>query len=632
MRVSPDVREHVAGSTKSHLHQWSEITSDPIILQNVDGFRLEFDSQPIQTDIPRQYKFNEQHSHVIDKEISALLEKDVISEILDVSNHFISNIFLREKSDGNFRMIIDLSDLNEHVTKHHFKMDHLQTATDMMFPDAWLTSIDLKEAYYAIPLHEEDRKFICFQWNNKFFEFSCLPFGLCSAPWIFSKTLRPIFADFHEKGFSGFGYIDDSFIIAETFEESVRATKYLCDSFTKLGFRVHPEKSKLIPSHALTFLGYVIDSSNMTVSPTKEKIQKVKHKIVSLLDKNTVKIREVASVLGSLNDLCKASEYGLSHTKYLEIEKIKALKRVGAKQFEGSMKISLCSKKDLLWWYHNLHVQHKVIRISPPEITIFCDASSQGWGASFQGKKAGGRWSLKEGELHINVLELKAIEFALKSLCSKLQNCGIQIRSDNTTAISYVCKGGGTRSTPCNDIAKSIWDWCASKGIWFLISHIPGVENVEADYESRHFSENTEWSLHPVLFDRITWEFGYPEIDLFASRNNHHVDKYVSWGPDPNAFSINAFHLNWSQFNFCYMFPPFRLLNRVLQKVRKEKAKSIVVTPDWPAQPWYTPLHKQATKTMYFRKRNNNLLQTVVGGKTTQKSIHDIPLCVFLLY
>ena len=630
--MSSDVREQVAGSTKAHLHQWSEITSDPIILQNVEGFRLEFDSQPIQTDIPRQYKFNEQLSDVINKEIATLLEKDVISEVFDVSDHFVSNIFLREKSDGKFRMIIDLSDLNEHVTKHHFKMDHLETATDMMFPNAWLTSIDLREAYYAIPLHKEDRKFICFQWNNKFFEFTCLPFGLSSAPWIYTKTLRPIFADFHEKGFSGFGYIDDSFIIAETYEESIHATKYLCDSFSKLGFRVHPNKSKLFPSHTLTFLGYVLDSTNMTVSPTEDKILKVKNKIMSVLDKSKSKIREVASVLGSLNDLCKASEYGLSHTKTLEIEKIKALKRAGAQQFEGSMRISLQSREDLLWWYHNLHKQRKIIRISPPEITLFCDASSKGWGASFHGKTAGGRWSTSESDLHINILELKAIEFALKSLCRDLQDCGIQIRSDNTTAISYVCKGGGTRSTQCNVIAKSIWDWCASKGIWFLISHVPGIENVEADYESRHFSENTEWSLHPVLFDQITAQFGIPEVDLFASRNNHQVDKYVSWGPDPHAFSINAFHLNWSQFQCCYIFPPFRLLNRVLQKIRKEQARSIVVTPHWSAQPWYTPLHRQASRIMYFGKKPNNLQQTVIGEKTTQKSIHDIPLCVFLLY
>ena len=317
--MSSEVREMVAGSTKPHLDKWSEITSDPIILENIQGFRLEFDSTPKQNKIPRQYQFNTKHSDVIDLEISTLLEKDVIKEVFDISNHFISNIFLRPKPEGKFRMIIDLSDLNENVTKHHFKMDHLETATDMMFPGAWLTSIDLKEAYYAIPLHEDDRKYICFQWNNRYFEFTCLPFGLSSTPWIYTKTLKPIYAEFHSRGFSGFGYIDDSFIIADSYEESLQATKYLCDLFSKLGFRVHPDKSKLIPSHKLTFLGYVLDTSKMSITPTEEKIQKVKDKISTLLNKEQPKIREVASLLGSLNDLCKAFEYGISHVKSLEI-------------------------------------------------------------------------------------------------------------------------------------------------------------------------------------------------------------------------------------------------------------------------------------------------------------------------
>ena len=528
-------------------------------------------------------------------------------------------------------MIIDLSVLNEFVTKHHFKMDHLETATDMMFPGAWLTSIDLKEAYYAIPLHEEDRKYICFQWENRYYEFTCLPFGLSSAPWVFTKTLRPIFSDFHSKGFSGFGYIDDSFIIADSYEESIRATQYLCESFSKLGFRVHPDKSKLQPSHSITFLGYILNSEDMSVSPTSDKITKVKGKIQNVLKNEKLKIREVAWVLGSLNDLCKASEYGLSHVKCLEIEKIKALKCSGQKQFEGRMKISYQSKRDLMWWHDNLHIQQKIIRVSPPESVIFCDASLQGWGACYGEERTGGRWSLAEENLHINVLEIKAVEFGLKSLCSHLSSCGIKIMSDNTTAIAYINKGGGTKSGECNEVTLDIWEWCATKNIWPLACHVPGVENVQADYESRHFSENTEWKLNPSIFSTICESFGEPDIDLFASRNNNQVKDYVSWGPDPHAIYVNAFHLDWSKFKLCYIFPPFRLLNRVLQKVRREQARAIVVAPNWSAQPWISPLHKQAKEVLYFKKKQQNLIQTQVGQQEG-KSIHDIPLCVFLLY
>ena len=281
---------------------------------------------------------------------------------------FVSNIFLRPKTNGTFRMIIDLSDLNKFITKNHFKMDHLEVAADMLFPGAWLTSIDLKEAYYALPIHPEFQKYLVFQWENKFYKFSCLPFGLSSAPWIFTKTLRPIFHKFHEEGFSGFGYIDDSFIISQTVEEASSATRYLCDLFAKLGFRVHPEKSCLIPSNTLLFLGYELNSNEMTISPTKEKITKVKGKISQVLKTKKIQIRQVASLLGSINDLCKASDYGVAYTKILEIEKIRSLRIVGKKQFDGFMEISLHAKSDLEWWLQNLEFQKKFIRSSIPDL------------------------------------------------------------------------------------------------------------------------------------------------------------------------------------------------------------------------------------------------------------------------
>ena len=226
--------------------------------------------------------------------------------------------------------------------------------------------------------------------------------------------------------------------------------------------------------------------------------------------------------------------------------------------------------------------------------------------------------------------ELMAVDFALKSLCKNLSHCGLKIMSDNTTAIAYLSNGGGTRSVQCNDIAKAIWSWCAQRDIWFIVSHIPGKENIVADYESRHFSENTEWKIHPNIFNHISEKLGHLDVDLFASRNNHQVLTYVSWGPDPFALFVNAFQIEWSQFQLCYIFPPFRLLNRVLQKILNERVKAIVISPDWPAQSWYPLLHKYATKVLYFKRKRHNLIQTELV-KSQGKSIDDIPLCAYLL-
>ena len=79
-------------------------------------------------------------------------------------------------------------------------------AIDLMTENSWLSSIDLKEAYYTLPMCEEHQKYLVFQWQGQFYKFKCLPFGLTSAPRVFTKTLKPIYSVFRdEQGFSGFG-------------------------------------------------------------------------------------------------------------------------------------------------------------------------------------------------------------------------------------------------------------------------------------------------------------------------------------------------------------------------------------------------------------------------------------------
>lgn len=75
----------------------------------------------------------------------------------------------------------------------------------------------------------------------------------------------------------------------------------------------------------------------------------VKEVSSSLLGSGKFKIRQVASVLGFLNDLCKAADFGFRHLKWLDIDKIRALKESGAAGFEGFMTISSHVIEDLNW-------------------------------------------------------------------------------------------------------------------------------------------------------------------------------------------------------------------------------------------------------------------------------------------
>ena len=72
---------------------------------------------------------------------------------------FISSVFVRPKTDGTFRVILNLQCFNEFVQYYHFKMDTLESAIQLMKPGCFMSSIDLKDAYYSGPVAEEDQKY-----------------------------------------------------------------------------------------------------------------------------------------------------------------------------------------------------------------------------------------------------------------------------------------------------------------------------------------------------------------------------------------------------------------------------------------------------------------------------------------
>ena len=87
----------------------------------------------------------------------------------------------------------------------------------------------------------------------------------------------------------------------------------------------------------------------------------------------------------------------------------------------------------------------------------------------------------------------------------------------------------------------------------------------------------------------IVSTFSKRGIDLFASRRNHQLSNYVSWGLDPGAKTVDAFSINWSPtYNYC--FPPFSIILKVLQKIQQNKAQALVVVPCWSTRNWLPEL------------------------------------------
>jgi len=162
----------------------------------------------------------------------------------------------------------------------------------------------------------------------------------------------------------------------------------------------------------------------MIISMIPQKAAIIKSKCHNLAHlEGPIPIPDVASVVGLMVSAFEGVQYAPLFHRSLENDKTYALKNNGW-DLEGKMTLSPLAKQDLSWWITNVDQLPKAITPKPSDLTHMTDSSLKRWGGVIEGTSsvAGGRWSHQESQLHINLLELKAIHLALQALCNHMQN------------------------------------------------------------------------------------------------------------------------------------------------------------------------------------------------------------------
>ena len=544
---------------------------------------LSFENKPI------EMKFSSKEESFLIKEIEKLLGKGVIRESLHEEGEFISPIFLVPKPPDSFRLVLNLKKLNEFVPYVHFKMETINSILTMITPGCYMTKIDIKDACYSIPILPEHQKYLKFFFRGRLYQFTCLPNGLSSGPRKFAKLLKPPLSFLRKLLIAIVAYIDDLFTCSSSFKKCEFNVKRRVEVLDSPGFIVHPEKSVFVPTKCIEYFRFIINSENMTISLSDIKKEKIRSLCTEILNEEFPVIRTVASLLGKFSSSFPAVQFGRLHYRALERDKIEALKFKKG-NFDKKMTISSSGKDDIYWWLNNISTAFNVIEMDNCEVTLKTDASKLGRGAVLGVSFTNGSFTLEETELHINVLELRAIYFGLQSLCSNIRNTHLKVLIDNTTAVHSVNYMGSCKSLLCDLEVRKIWEWATMRNNFATAAHIPGILNVEADAESRNSETRTEWKLNEALFRSILHHFRCsPSVELFASWINTQLPRFFAYRPDPNAEFINAFTVNWNKVDF-YCFPPFSCIGKVIQKIISDKASGILIVPNWPNQYWYASL------------------------------------------
>ena len=130
---------------------------------------------------------------------------------------------------------------------------------------------------------EKSQNFLKFEWKGQLYKYTAFPNGLACCPRLFTKLLKPVMAQLHRWGFISTIFIDDTLLMGDSELECVQNVKVSLCLFEKLGFVIHLEKSVLAPTHVITYLGFEINSVDMTVTLMREKKEKIFNTAASYL-------------------------------------------------------------------------------------------------------------------------------------------------------------------------------------------------------------------------------------------------------------------------------------------------------------------------------------------------------------
>lgn len=423
----------------------------------------------------------------------------------------ISPVGLVPKKGGDYRLIHHLSypvnmSINDFINQRYCSVSYssIDQAANMIFrlgPGALLSKSDVKSAFRLLPISPSDFDLLGFKVVIKsangpltyYFYDKMLPFGssISCAVWEkFASFLHwAVVTESHNSDIQH--YLDD-FLFGEPSGHpnpgyTLQAFKDICKKF---GVPVALDKT-YAPTTCLIFLGVEFDSMLMIMRLPVDKLIELKSKIRLVIQAKKVTLKEMQSLLGSLNFACRVIAPGRAFCRRL-IDST-----VGVKRPHHKIRVSKNMKKDLALWLQFLESYNGVTLITDPAwvtndtLQLFTDSaggSLGGFGIYFKGHWAQGIWPkhwVDEGLTRdMTLLELFPVVAALVTWSSNFQNKKVLFHIDNQ-AVVHVIQSQTCRSERVMNLVRHMVLVMLSNNITVTAKYIPSCKNVIADSLSR---------------------------------------------------------------------------------------------------------------------------------------------------
>ena len=614
--LKPDLP--VGGRISHFLPFWKSITQDGWVLKVVEfGYLLNLERVPRFNGL-RETQIRADNV-VLREEVTGLRTKGAVRTVPPKLERFgfYSTYFTVPKKDGGIRPILNLKPFNRNIKRERFKMETLQSIISLMQPGVWLASVDLKDAYFHVPINRAHWKYLRFVLDGVCHEYMVTPFGLSSAPRLFTKVLIAIIAWLRLQGVQIHAYLDDLMVIGSSPGETLKALTLTIKTLTQAGYMINVKKSDLVPTQDLNYIGGRFRPDVARVFLPVDRFQALRKAVRAFAKAGALRTAQqwlqILGLMAATISLVFEARLRMRPVQFCLKESWDRVRQFGLKV---EIVVPLKLIPHLLWWTVEANLQGGM-PFTPPahELTVTTDSSTKvGWGGHMtlpSGQEAlfSGDWSREvRHNTHINVLELRAIRLTLQRLESQVRGRVVKCECDNTTAVAYLNRQGGTRSLDLCQEAQELWEWALRHHVLLSAVHLPGVNNTLADFLSRNRANPTEWSLNNRVTRKLFLRWGTPQVDLFASSQNHKLQAWFSRQPQPGATAVDALNQSWKGL-FVYAFPPTNLIPQFLTKIMVDRVEAaILVAPYWPKRPWFTTVQELALGPAWILPLRMNLL------------------------
>ena len=337
---------------------------------------------------------------------------------------------------------------------------------------ATMAKMDMKQAYRNIPVHPSDRYLLGMRWRDQTFIDMALPFGLRSAPLIFSAVADALAWIMQQQGVGWLAHYVDDFITVGS-PGSGKCGTYMdimhrvCED---AAMPIEPEKDEG-PATTISFLGLELDSVAGEIRLPQEKLQKLRAMLGRWRGRKACKKRELLSLIGLLTHAGRAVRPGRSYLRRLIDLSL------STRHLDQFVRLNREARADLEWWFKFISTWNGtamilVDRTVDPAVTLTSDASGT-WGC---GAYVGKHWSRLPWigvilEAHITVKELVPIVIAALMWGQEWKGMLVRVRCDNAAVVAIVNSGSSRNSQAMHlSVASPSWQQRETSGCARCIS------------------------------------------------------------------------------------------------------------------------------------------------------------------